>query len=139
MWYILRLPCRRICVDLWLEDKDEMIWMMKIIRYIFRLTCDFWFLHLKTSGSELVWALVFELVFSEDMVLGAPVVSPLGYSINVLLILSLLIPLAHGKNIWLEFHLAHWMDLLFALEKCIWFYYHWAFHLDPHLALQILY
>ena len=44
----------------------------------------------------------------------------------------------HGKDIWLESNLANWLDLLLALEKYIWLYYHWDFHLDPHLNLQIL-
>ena len=38
-----------------------------------------------TSGSDILWNLGFELVFSGDMVLVAPIGSPLGYSINILL------------------------------------------------------
>ena len=44
---------------------------------------------MRTSGSEIVWALGFELGSSVDMVLLAPVGSPLGYSINMLLGLAL--------------------------------------------------
>ena len=62
---------------------------MKSIRYLFRLTCDSWILCLRTSGSELGWALVFELGFSVGMVLGEPVEYILGYSINMLLVLAL--------------------------------------------------
>ena len=44
---------------------------------------------LRKSGSELGWALVFELVLSVDMVLIEYVGYPLGYSINMLLVLDL--------------------------------------------------
>ena len=62
---------------------------MKSIRYIFRLTCDSWLLCLRTSGSVLGWALVFELGFSVGMVLEDPVEYILGYLINMLLVLAL--------------------------------------------------
>ena len=52
---------------------------MKVIIYLCRLTCDSWINHLRTSGSELGWDMRFELVFSFEMMLGAPVGSPLGY------------------------------------------------------------
>ena len=87
MWDILRTPCWRVCKDLCLEDKDELIWRIRNIRYIWRLTCVSWLPTLITSGSELGWNLGFELGFSVNMVLVAPVGSPLGYSISILLVL----------------------------------------------------
>ena len=66
-----------------------MIQRMKSIIYLCRLTCDSCLPLLRTSGSEIVWALGFELGSSVDMVLLAPVGSPLGYSINMLLGLAL--------------------------------------------------
>ena len=138
MWYVLRLPRRCIHVALCLEDKEEMIWRMKIIRYICRVTCSSWIPRLRTSGSNIGWDLGFELGFSVDIVLGAPVGSQLGYSINIFLGLALEIFLAHGKDIWSDFHLVHWMAWWFALEKYHWLDYHWDFHLDSYLTLQIL-
>ena len=76
-----------------------------------RLTCVSWLPRLRISGSDIGWDTVFELGFSVGVVLGAPVGSPLGYSINMFLGLSLDIPLAHGKGIWLGFHLYYWLDL----------------------------
>ena len=46
--------------------------------------------------------------------------------------------LVHGKDIWLEFHLAHCLDWWLALEKDILLAYNWYFQLDTHLILQIL-
>ena len=57
---------------------------MKSIRYICRLNCYSWMYCLRTSGSELVWDLGFELGSPVDMVLGVYVRSPLRYSINML-------------------------------------------------------
>ena len=44
---------------------------------------------MRTSEYELVWDLVFELEFLVNMVLGALVESPLGYSVIMLLHLAL--------------------------------------------------
>ena len=89
MWDILRLPHWHVRVSLFLEDKDEMIRRMNIIRYLCRLTCASWIPCLRKSGCEIGWALVFEIRFSVDMVLVAPVGSPLGYSIIMLIVLAL--------------------------------------------------
>ena len=62
---------------------------MKSIRYICRLTCASWFSRLRTSGSDIGWDLGFELGFSVDMVMGEPVVYPLGYYINMLIFVAL--------------------------------------------------
>ena len=56
-----------------------MIRRMKIIRYIFRITCASWLPHLRISGSDIGWYLGSELGLSVGMVLLAPVGSPLGY------------------------------------------------------------
>ena len=56
----------------------------------------------------------------------------------MLLELALELPLTHGKNVWLEFYLAHQLDWRLVLEKDIWLDYHWDFHFDPHLTIQIL-
>ena len=62
---------------LYFEDEDNMIRVMKIIRFICipnftsRITC------LRTSGSEIVWYLGFETGLKVGMVLGAPVGYPL--------------------------------------------------------------
>ena len=85
MWDIIRITCWLVYKDLCLEDKDEMIWRMIIIKYIWILPCASWLPPLITSGSDILWNLGFELVFSGDMVLVAPIGSPLGYSINILL------------------------------------------------------
>ena len=42
----------------------------------------------------------------------------------------LAITLAHGKDIWLEFNLEHWLDWCLAPEKDIWLDYNWDFHLN---------
>ena len=83
MWDIFRIPRWRVCKDICLEDKDEMIWRMRIIRYIWILPCFSWLPSLIPYGSEREWALGFELGFSVDMVLVAPVGSPLGYSTDI--------------------------------------------------------
>ena len=89
MWVILRLPCRCVHVDICVEDKDDMILRIKIIRYLCRLNFASWIPQLRTYGSELGWYVGFKLGFSVDMVPGAHVVSPLGYSINMLLVLAI--------------------------------------------------
>ena len=66
-----------------------MILRMKIIRYIFRITCASWLPLLIKPGSKLGWDLGFELGFSVDMVPVAPVGYPLGHYINTLLGLAL--------------------------------------------------
>ena len=62
---------------------------MKSIRYLCRLTCASWINFLWKSGSELGWDLGFKIRFLVEMVLGAPVGSPPGYSINTFLGLAL--------------------------------------------------
>ena len=44
---------------------------------------------MRASESELGWDLGFDLGFSVSLVMGAPVVSPLGYLIDILLGLAL--------------------------------------------------
>ena len=58
---------------------------MIVIRYRCKLNCASWLPHLRISGSELGWTLVFDLGLSVGMVLVAPVGSLLGYPINKLL------------------------------------------------------
>ena len=89
MWDIIRLPRWRVCVDLCLENKDEMVWRIKSIIHICRLTCASGIPCLRTSGYNIGRDLGFERIFSVDMVLGTPVGSPLGYSMNMLLRLAL--------------------------------------------------
>ena len=48
------------------------------------------------------------------------------------------ITLSHGKDLWLEFHLDHWLAWWLALEKDMWLDYHCYLHLDPHSTIQIL-
>ena len=62
---------------------------MKIIIYLCTLTCVSWLPRLSISGSELGWALVFELSLSYGMALGSPVGSPIRYYINIFLVLTL--------------------------------------------------
>ena len=50
-----------------------------------------------------------------------------------LLVWHLKIPLVHGFDIWLYFHLEHWMALWLALGKDIWLGHHWYFHLNYYL------
>ena len=63
----------------------------KSIIFICRLNCASWLPSLRESGSENVWVLGSELGLSVAMVLGAPVGSPIIYSI------TMLIGLAHGN------------------------------------------
>ena len=58
---------------------------MIVIRYLCKLNCASWLPHLRISGSELGWTLVFDLGLSVGMVLVAPVGSLLEYPINKLL------------------------------------------------------
>ena len=62
---------------------------MKRIRYISRLTCASFLTRLRKSGSDTAWVMGFNLGFSVDTVMGAPIGSPLGYYINMLLGLEL--------------------------------------------------
>ena len=73
------------------------------------------------------------------MVLGAPVVTPLEVSISMLLAWNLELSLEHGKYLWLEFHLEHWVTWLFSCGNYLWLAYHCYFHLGPHLNPQIVY
>ena len=82
-YYKMLLGC--ICVNLFLEDENEIILRMKSIIYLCRITCDSYVPRLRTSGSEIDWDMGFELVFSVEMVMGSPVGSPFGYYINMLL------------------------------------------------------
>ena len=89
MWDILRLPHRRIRVSLCLEDEDKMVWRVKSIRYLCRLTFAYLLPRLRTSVYELVWAMGFELNFSVYMETGSPIIYPLEYSINMFIGLAL--------------------------------------------------
>ena len=62
---------------------------MKSIRYISIIICASWLLRLIKPGSDIEWALGFELGFSVDMVMGAPIGYLIGYYINMLLGLAL--------------------------------------------------
>ena len=62
---------------------------MKGIGYLCRLTSASCPPHMRISEYELVWDLVFELEFLVNMVLVAPVGSPLEYSVIMLLHLAL--------------------------------------------------
>ena len=55
------------------------------IEYLFRLTCASCIPRLRTSWSELSWALVYEHGFLVGMVMVEPVGYPLRYSSNMLL------------------------------------------------------
>ena len=83
VWDILRLPCRRVCVALCLEEEDKMIRRSKSILFLCILTCASWTTRLRISGSELGWDMGFELGLSVGMVLGAPVGFPLVYQIKI--------------------------------------------------------
>ena len=87
---------------------------MKSIIHLCIITCDYWILCLRTSGSELGQALDFELGFKLtwcwEHLLDLNLYIPLKRCLDF----HFAIPLAHGKDIWLEFHL------------------------DPHLNIQIL-
>ena len=89
MWDIIRLTSHRVRVDLFLQDKDEIIRRMKIIRYICILTYVSWITCLRTFGSDLGKALGFELELSVYMVIVSPVGYPFGYSMSMLLVLAL--------------------------------------------------
>ena len=131
MWDILRLPCQRVHAALCIEKKYETILKLKSIIIICRLTCAYWIPYLKTSGYKLVWVV--------GMVLRSPIRYPLVESIwHVAWINNLEIILAHGNNIFLEFHWPHWLVWLLALDKDIWLAYNWHFQLYLHLNLQIL-
>ena len=62
---------------------------MKSIRYLFILACTFWILHLRASGYDICWAQVFKIGSPVSMLLVSPTGYPLGYSIHMLLGLSL--------------------------------------------------
>ena len=86
---IRRLPHWRVCVDLFLEEEDDMILIMNIITFICRIDCDSWIPNSRESGYDLEWAMVFEPGYSIVMVLLSPVGYPLEYSIKMLLGLAL--------------------------------------------------
>ena len=71
MWDILVLLSWRICVAICIEDKDEMILSMEIIRYLCKLTYDSYIPCLIIYCYDLGWYLVFELVLSLVMVMEA--------------------------------------------------------------------
>ena len=89
MWDIFILPRQRFSVDITLEDKYNMIWRMKSISYLWRLTCAYWLPHLITYGSGIGWVQGFEPGLQAVLVLVEPVGYSLGYSIGMLLDLSL--------------------------------------------------
>ena len=91
-------------MDLCLEDISEMILRITMNRFLCRITCTSWIPRLRTSGSDIGWDMGFELILLVGMVRVAPIGSPLVYSITMLLGF-----LAHGKDIWLDFHLANWL------------------------------
>ena len=62
-----------------------MILRIKSIIYICRLNCVSLLPHLRTSGSDIGWSLVFEFGFRVGMVMRAHLGYPIGYSINMLL------------------------------------------------------
>ena len=62
-----------------------MILRMKVIRFLCRITCAPWIPFLRVYRSNIIWALVFELVLSIGIVLGVPGGYPLAYSIILLL------------------------------------------------------
>ena len=138
MWDILIPPLRNVHVALCHEDKDEMILRMNIITYICIIACASWIYCLIKSGSELVRDMGFELGFLVDMVLWALVGCPLVYFINMLPGLTLFNSFVQLKNLWMEFHLDHWLAWWLAMEKDLWLDYHWELYLDHHLTLQIL-
>ena len=88
MWDIIRLPCWDVYVNICLEDKDEIIWSMKIIRFLKTYLC----LSGPLLESICIWAWMgsdCELGWSDFMVLGAPVGYTLEESIGVFIGLSL--------------------------------------------------
>ena len=86
---IIRLSHWSVRVSLYLEDEDDMMWRMKIIRYLCRLTCASWLTRLRTSRSYLCWTIVFGLGFSVSIVMGAPAGYPLGCFIKIYICLTL--------------------------------------------------
>ena len=112
---------------------------MNSIIFLCIITFDYWIPSLIWYGYELIWALGFELGSSVHMVLGAPVVTPLKVSISMFLAWNLALSLEHGKYLWLEFHLAHWVTWWLALGKDILLAYHLYFQLGTHLNPQIVY
>ena len=135
---ILIFPRQRICVAICLEEKDEMIWRMNLILFFCRLTCAYCFLCLRASISEIGWALGFGLILSFGMVLGAPVGSTFGYSINKFLGLELGNWFGGWEGSLVGFHFSHCLAWWLAQEKDLWLAYNWEFRLDPLLNIQIL-
>ena len=86
---IIRLHCWRFHVDLYFEEKINIIQRMESIGYILRLTCVSWLPHLRSSGSEIFCDQGYKLGLSVGMVLRASVGYLLRYYINVLLGLEL--------------------------------------------------
>ena len=87
--------------------KYKMIWRMHSIRFLCRITYASWILHLRASGSELVWTMTFDMGVYNSMVLGAPSGYPLEDSI------SMLLGLAFGNSFGGVFRKIVWQQLSF--------------------------
>ena len=61
MWDIIRFPHWIFHGDLCFEDEYNIILRMNSIRFICRLTCDYWLTRLRESGFEIGWYLVLEI------------------------------------------------------------------------------
>ena len=70
--------------------------------------------------------------------LGARVGYPLGYSINMYLILELDNSFGTREGSLIGVYLANWLAGLLSLDKYCRLDCQWDFHLDTHLTLQIL-
>ena len=138
MWNIIKLPNQSVHVDLWLKDKDNIIWSIKSIIYLCRLTGASWIPLLRTYGSELGWALGFELGLSDGMVLGAIFQSSIGYSINMFPVLEICHYFGTWEGYLVGFSIGRMAGLMIGTGEWFWLAYHWDFYLNPYMTLQIL-
>ena len=138
MWDILRLPCWRIRVDLFLEDEYKRIWKIKVLDIFADLLVPLGCLTWEHLGLSLAWLwylnLGFKLVWCCDHLLDIHLDIHLAWC----LAWHLKNPLSHGKDLWFDFHSTHCLDWWLALENNIWLAYHSDFHLHPYLNIQVL-
>ena len=111
---------------------------MKIIKYICRISLASWIPRLITSEYELGSSLGFELGLLFYMMLVAPIGSPLGYSINMLLELALCNYFGTWGGSLIGVSFVPLYGLMIGTGERSFFAYRWGFHLDPQLNLQIV-
>ena len=138
MWDILRLPHWIFHVDLCFEDEYNIVLRIHSIGFLCSITRDSWVPRLREYGSEIGFYLGFEIGSSVerfwDHLLGLHLKSQstqyFAWHLEIIFV--------HMNKPWLEFHMEHCISWLLLLEKSLWLIYHWDFHLDNQLNIQIL-